>query len=416
MRDKDLYQQILGIERPWAVTHVDLNRAAQEVVVKVSRDQRVALKCPVCAKRASGYDQRVRRWRHLDTCQFKTILEAEVPRVQCKEHGVHQDSVPWAEEGSRFTALFEALVIDWLHEASVSGVASQVRLSWHEVSGIQERAVSRGLARRAQIKATRIGVDETSFQKRHEYVTVVVDQDESTVIHVADDRDKAALEGFYKELGTDGCAAIESVAMDMWPAYIGATREYVSDADERISFDRFHVAQHLGDAVDKVRRRENKELLALGDDQLKGTRYSWLTNPENMDPVVAWEFSELRDSSLKVARAWAIKEAARPLWKYVSRTWARKAWLRWYGWAIRSRLEPVKKVARMVKRHLEGILTAVVAGVTNAASESINGTIQQLKRRANGYRNRERFRMAIYFHLGGLDMYPRSLRSTHTKA
>jgi transposase len=257
MRDKDLYQQILGIERPWAVTHVELNRAAKEVVVKVTRDQRVALKCPVCTKRATGYDHRVRRWRHLDTCQFKTILEAEVPRVRCKEHGVHQDSVPWAEEGARFTALFESLVIDWLHEASVSGVASQLCLSWDEVSGIQARAVSRGLARRPKIKATRIGVDETSFQKRHEYVTVVVDQDQSTVIYLADDRDKAALEGFYKELGTEGCAALESVAMDMWPAYIGPTREYVPDADERISFDRFHVAGHLGGAVDKVRRREN---------------------------------------------------------------------------------------------------------------------------------------------------------------
>ena len=414
MRDKDLYRQILGIERPWAVTHVELNQAAKEVVVKVAHDEHVALMCPRCERRAPGYDHRTRRWRHLDTCQFKTILEAEVPRVECQEHGVHQVGVPWAEEGSRFTALYESLVIDWLHQASVSGVASLLSLSWDEVSGIQERAVCRGLARRQKIEAKRIGVDETSFQKRHEYVTVVVDQDRSTVSHVADGRDKAALEGFYKGIGTAGCAAIESVAMDMWPAYIGATREHVPQADEKIAFDRFHVAQHMGGAVDKVRRRENRELLAQGDDRLKGTKYSWLTNPENMSFLAAWQFSELKGSSLKVARAFAIKEAARGLWKYTSRSWARKAWLGWYAWAIRSRLEPVKRVARMVKRHLEGILTAVVTGVTNAGSEGMNSKIQLLKHRAHGYRNRERFRNAIYFHLGGLDMYPSDLGSAHT--
>ena len=139
---------------------------------------------------------------------------------------------------------------------------------------------------------------------------------------------------------------------------------------------------------------------------LQGSRYRWLTNPENMDEERWEKFAELRDSALQTARAWGYKEHAMTLWAYRSRAWARKAWMAWYRSAIRCRLEPVKRVARMVKRHLDGIVTAVVDKVTNARAESINAGIQKMKYSARGFRNRKRFRNAIYFHLGGLDLYP----------
>jgi transposase len=128
------------------------------------------------------------------------------------------------------------------------------------------------------------------------------------------------------------------------------------------------------------------------------------------------EFAPLRSSRLRVARAWAIKEAAMLLWGYAKRGWAERMWRRWYGWAIRSRLEPLKRVARMIQAHWEGVLNAATTNVTNALSEGLNSKIQWIKRKACGYRNRERFRLAIYFHLGGLDLYPESLRATHTNA
>jgi transposase len=152
--------------------------------------------CPECGAAKRRYDSRSRRWRHLDTCQFQTILVAEVPRVECAEHGVRQVRVPWGEPGSRFTALFEALVIDWLREASVAGVARHLGLSWTAVAGIMKRAVERGLARREPRLPAHLGVDETSFQKRHEYVTVVLDRvGEGAVVHVADGRGREALDG-----------------------------------------------------------------------------------------------------------------------------------------------------------------------------------------------------------------------------
>jgi transposase len=420
MRDTQLYARILGLDRPWKVMDVDLDLPHDEVRVRVAHGEG-PLHCPECGEACPGYDKRERRWRHLDTCQYRTTLVAEVPRVKCSEHGVKQVSVPWAEPGGRFTAMFEALVIDWLQEASIAAVSRQLGLSWNEVDTVMKRAVARGLWRREHEPAAEkspgvrhVAVDEVSQRRGHRYLTVVSDREHGHVVHVEPERKQASLSAFYEKQGEGGCAAIASVTMDMWGPYIASTRKHVPDADEKIAFDKFHVAQHLGDAIDKVRRREHKRLKAEGDEQLAGTRYLWLKHPKNVsDRDWRGRFKALREGTLQTARAWAIRETAMSLWDYQSRTWASKAWRRWYAWAIRSRLEPVKRVARMVKRHLQGIVNAVVLKATNARAESINNRIQRVKRMACGFRNTQRFQRAIYFHLAALDLHPRP--STHTK-
>jgi transposase len=192
MQDRELYARILGLERPWHVVDVELDVEAG--TVEVTAERRGALCCPKCGEACAGYDVRQRRWRHLDTCQFQTFLVAEVPRVTCEEHGVVQVEVPWAEPNSRFTALFERVVIDWLHDASMAAVSRRMQLSWDQVDGIMARAVRRGLARRDDIYPTRLGIDETAYQKRHEYVTVVTDLDASRVLDVADGRKAECLD------------------------------------------------------------------------------------------------------------------------------------------------------------------------------------------------------------------------------
>lgn len=405
MRDRDLYRQILGIEPPWSVEDVQLSTENREVTVQLANAER-QLPCPKCGKPCRRHDALSRRWRHLDTCQFATILVAEVPRISCEEHGVLQVRVPWAEPGSRFTALFEALVIDWLRAASLSAVAELCGLSWKAVDGIQRRAVVRGLARRTAQLPQRLGVDETSFQKRHQYVTVVLDQGTDTVVHVAQGRNRAALDEFFASFTEAERGAVEAVAMDMCEPYIRSVEQHIPGAQEKIAFDRFHVAQHLSRAVDQVRRAEHRALLEEGDSRLKGTRYLWLHGPATMSQEARQALEPLRQSSLRTARAWAIKELAASLWQYRARGWAQRAWMRWYSWAIRSRLEPIKRAARTIKSHLPGILNAVVSGITNARSEAVNARIQAIKRTACGFRNPERFRAAILFHLGGLDLYP----------
>jgi len=410
------YGQLIGLGRPWQVSRVEVSHSEQEVRIYVVRSARPRLRCPECDRACGGYDTRERRWRHLDTMQYRTYLIAEVPRVQCEEHGVRQVAVPWSDPGSRFTALFEALVIDWLREANVRAISRRLRLSWEQVAGIQARGVARGLARRRRVPPRQIGVDETAFQKRHEYVTVVHDIDEEVVVHVADDRKQEALEAYLEGLGPEGCAALERIAMDMWAPYIAAARAKVPDADAKIVFDKFHIAKHLGDAVDRVRKQENRALVAQGSERLKGSKYLWLQNPDRMSAECWREFAPLRNSRLRVARAWVIKEAAMLLWGYVRRGWAERFWERWYRWAIRSRLEPIQRVARMIKKHWQGVINAATSEVTNARAEAINSRIQWIKRMACGYRNRDNFRHAIYFHLGGLELYPESLKSAHTKA
>lgn len=411
MRDKELYAQILGIIPPWIVREVELALPAGEVIVHLDLDPSFKLTCPVCGQPSPGYDTRPRRWRHLDTCQYRTVIAADVPRVECPEHGVHQIAVPWAEPGGRFTALFEALTIDWMKETSLSGVCRLLALSWDEAAGIQKRAVKRGLARREQVPLTRIGVDETSFQKHHEYVTIVSNE-KGEVVYVADDRRRESLDGFYETLSKEELAGLESVSIDMWPAYITSTLKYVPGAEEKIAFDKFHVAGHLGDAVDKVRRLEHRALTEQGRSDLKGTKYLWLRNPEKMNPRQWSQMKALRESTLRTAEAWSVKELAMSLWNYSSRTWARKAWQRCIFWAKETGLRPVIEVAGMLERHLEGILNAIVLGATNGRAEGINSRIQWIKKMACGFRNRERFRHAILFHLGGLDLYPASVKTS----
>ena len=162
--------------------------------------------------------------------------------------------------------------------------------------------------------------------------------------------------------------------------------------------------------MDQVRCQENRALMKEGGNDLKGTKYDWLTPPARMSRTRQVRFKQLRDSTLKTARAWAIKETAMKLWHYVSRTWAYKGWERWLSWAARCRLEPMKAAAKTIRNHLWGIINAIVLKVSNGPAEGLNSRIKTIKVRSRGFRNHQRFANAIYFHLGGLDLYPDTAR------
>ena len=148
-----------------------------------------------------------------------------------------------------------------------------------------------------------------------------------------------------------------------------------------------------------------------GNPYLKGTKYDWLTNRENMSTIQKKRFQQLRNSSLRTARAWALKELSQKLWHYIRRTWALKGWKRWLSWAMRCRLEPMKKVAKTIREHLGGIINTIVLKTSNGSAESINSRIKTVKIRSRGFRNVQRFTHAVYFYLGGLDLYPESARN-----
>lgn len=412
MQDIELYKKVLGIKEPWIVSGVQLDVKQRVVTIAVSYDSTVPLACPVCGGHSSIYDRQLRRWRHLDTMQFKTIIECEVPRASCEHHGVKQLPVAWAEANAHFTALFEALVINWLKEASISAVAELMHLSWDEAAGIQERAVKRGLAHRRKRPLKHIGIDETSFQKHHEYVTVILDRQRDVVVDVLDDRKSETLENWLRDRPAHHLASLETVSMDMWDPFIRAVSLCIPGAREKICFDRYHVAQHFGKALDKVRAQEHRWFLGAGGfSPLTGTKYDWQKNSGKTDNRSRRDFMALSRMNLKTARAWRIKESAAQLWHYIYRAVAEQAWKNLLGWIARCRLEPVKKVGRMVREYLWGIINAIIARVSNAMAEAKNARIQHIKNMACGYRNRNRFRMAILFHLGGLNLMPRTLRN-----
>ena len=407
MQDRELYRRILGIGSPWQVERVELKLEQGEVHVYLEHAPEAKWFCPECADPSPLYDhQPERRWRHLDTCQYHTILHASPPRTACPEHGVKVVTLPWAEPGSRFTALFEALAIAWLKAASQKAVAQQLHLSWDEIHGMMERAVERGLERRQAEPIAYLGVDEKAFRKGHSYLTVVNDLDRSRVLYVAKDREQASLDGFWGTITEEQKAGIAAVAMDMWDPYVASVGEHLAEGKQKIVFDKFHIAKHLGEAVDRVRRKEHKALKAEGDERLTGTKYQWLRNPVTIDQADQRNFAQLRQSKLKTARAWALKETGMAFYNYTYEKPARKHFGWWYNWATRSRLEPMKQVAGMLKRRFENIITYLRHSITNATSESLNAKIQWVKYTARGFRNKQNFINAIYFHCGGLDLAP----------
>ena len=269
-----------------------------------------------------------------------------------------------------------------------------------------ERAVARGQRAKGPRVPRRLGVDEKAAAKGHRYLTLVCDLTHATVEYIADDRKQASLDAYFATVPPDQLARIEAIAMDMWEPYVQSVLAHVPNGQMKIVFDKYHIMSHMGTAVDTVRKREHRVLRDEGNDVLTGSKYVWLYAGPNVPEKHQPRLLGLLKRPLKTARAWAIKETLRDFWQYRRVGWARVFWKRWDCWATHSRLAPVIKVAKMLKRHLPNVLSYFTHRITNAVSEGLNSKIQTIKKMAYGFRNLEHFKTAIYFHCGGLQLYP----------
>ena len=400
------YGLLLGLSEPWRVESVDLALEARRVEVVVAWAGGRLVPCPECGAECPLYDLREeRRWRHLDTMQFETIIRCRVPRCHCPEHGIHTIKTPWADKHGRFTLLFEAFAVLVLQSCdNVEAARKLLKLNWEQVATIRKRAVERGLERRGQEPVERLGLDEKSFGKRHDYLSVMTDLDRGCVLEVTRERKQQAAEDLLLTLSEVQRGGVLAVAMDMWPAFMKAARKHLPEAV--LVHDKFHVAKHLGEAVDNVRKQEHRALIQQGDSRLKGAKFLVLKNPDNLNEGQRERFEALRDSNLKTARAWAIKEQFKEFWQHDFVADARACFNQWYRWAIRSRLKPIKRKARMLKKHLDGLLGYALHPVTNAVTEGLNSKIQHLKASARGFRSFQHYRLAILFHCGKLNLLP----------
>jgi transposase len=403
------YGLLLGLDRSWRVVDVDLSLEEKRVQIQIEHVPGAPVCCPECSVQRPLKDHAPQRsWRHLDTMQFETVLTARIPRTECVDCGVKTIEVPWAEPHGRFTLMFEAFAIRLLQAASsIEKARLHLRLNWMSVQRIMDRAVERGLISRNLEGIKHVGLDEKSFLKGQDSVSVMTDIDRSRVLEVAPGRDETAADVLWNTFSWDQKEQVEAVAMDMWQAYVNSVDAHAPDAE--VVHDRFHIAKHLNEAMDQVRRAEHKTLMKEKDETLKGTRSLWLYHLENLSEQKRAEFNQLKDAQLKTARAWAIREQFRWFWECRTAEEAEEFFRTWFSWASRCRLKPIKKVAKMIRKRIDNILSWFRHRISNAAAEGFNSIIQSLKSAARGFRSFTNYRTRILFFCGKLKLLPESV-------
>lgn len=393
-----LFSQALGLSEPWAVERVALDVARSRIDLYVAWRANSAA-CPVCgALEQKIHDHRQRTWRHLDFFQFEAHVHCELPRIGCGVcHATTQLQAPWAREGSRFTLLFEALSLTLAREMPVAACARILRCSdnalWRQI----DAQVDLARAKESYAGVKVIGIDETSCAKGHSYITLVHDLSKSKLIYATPGKDASTVQRFTEDLQTHQGSpeAIEVVCMDMSKAFIaGAARHLPAAA---VAFDGFHVVQLANKAVDAVRREE-----ARSERWLKKTRWCWLKDKAKWTLKERDKMTWLPHSRLKTARAWRIKEALRDIYALrADAPQSTQALKRWLHWAQRSQLHPIKALAKTIKQHWAGILTAFEASHLHTGYvEAVNSLLQAAKAKARGYGTTGHF-IAMAFLIAG---------------
>lgn len=404
MDEKSLYARILNLSAPWAVASLSLDENTGVVTVHVAIPENTPLVCPICGKNCPIHDHRHRQWRHLDTCQFLTLVEADVPRVRCPEHGCQTLPVPWAEKGSRYTLLFETFVLSWLKISTVDAVRKQLKLSWNAVDNIMRRAVNRGLSRQNKTRSSKhLCVDEVAFKKGHEYITVISDT-YGQVLTLEDNRGVESLSRYFNRLSNKQLTSIKTISMDMSLAYISAARVHLENAVEKIAFDHFHVAKMLCSVIDKTRQNELNKIARDNRKLAHRSRYLWLHRRHKLNENKRVRLELAQQVLPETSLCWAMKELARELWYRPYDEHSKSYWLEWVAMAKQVGIPLLSSAANTIYKRLYGILNAMKHKVSNGNAESLNSKIKLLRIKARGYRNQERFKTAVMFHYGNLDM------------
>lgn len=383
MRATSLLRAVLGMEHT-RVTGVEISETA--VIIDVAPATRVA-RCASCGCRARHvYDARTRTWRHLDFAGVEVRLRYRLRRVDCARCGVTTELVPWAEHAAGFTRDFEDVVGFLAQRMDKTSISELMGIGWETVGRIIERVVARREPGDRLEGLTHISIDELSYRRHHQYVTVVTDLKRSQVVWVAPGKNADTVRAFFDELGVQRSKCLELVAIDMSSAYIEAVREKAPGA--RLVFDRFHVQRLVHDALDKVRREQVRELRALDPDAakaLKHTRFALQKNPWNLTQPESEKLAVLQERNRPLYRAYLLKESLCDILDHRQPEVARRRLSEWCGWATRSKLEPFRKAAATIKSHLEGIVDYVRTRWTTAISEGLNGKIRTITRRSFGF-------------------------------
>lgn len=400
MKDHELFAAALNLPWPWYIQEVDFEDEDDQRVLHIHIGHRRRVKFSYENETYSIYDHQVRQWEHLKFFQHRCIVHARVPRVKTEDGKVKLVEVPWAQAGSSFTLLYEDDVLNLTSGGmSNSKVAERLGIGAKRVFRIINRHVSHALSTQDLEPVKELSVDETSAKKGHDYVTIMTDRERKKVVGVALGKDHDAFAHALIDMEIRGAdrKEVRAVTMDMSKSYIKAAKENLAQA--AIVFDRFHIAKKLNEAVDEIRRQDQREYKAL-----KNSRYLWLKNNDKLSEKKREELECLSASHPNIGKAYRLKEQFRAVFDEAQINWRVAPLREWMREAKKSKLDPILKFVAMLERHWYGIKSYFKRLSTNAYAERVNLKIQEIKRSAKGYRNPYNFTIMIYFHLGGLDL------------
>jgi transposase len=407
MDQNTLFAMALGLSAPWQVVRSGLEEGGAEskfLYVDIEVQPGARLPCPLCGELCPLYDHEVKRWRHLNFWQHPTYLSARVPRVQCPQHQVKQVSVPWARPESGFTLMFEAFVMALVREMPVAAVANLVAEHDTRLWRVVRHYVGRAHDRQDWGEVRAVAVDDTATRKGHRYATVVVEIDPqqtqpARLLFMTPERTAASVGEFAAAMPAHGAKPdqVRLAAIDMSAAYQKGLREHLPKAE--IVFDRFHVMQLAGKAVDEVRKQLQREGVTL-----TGALWALRGNASRLSQEQLRLRHDICARHKELGRAMALRESLQDTWQWPSATGAELHLTAWCSWAVRSRLAAFKQLAQTLKRHWDGILAYYPHRITSAAIESINSIIQTARRRARGFRNFDNLKAICYWMAGRLDL------------
>jgi transposase len=395
-----LFEAALGMASPWYINGVEFDVAKKTLAIAVDFVAGSRFAVPGVEGAHPAHDTVTKRYRHLNFFQHECHLEVRVPRVRLPDGGIRQVEPEWAGKLAGFTLLFEALIIAMCREMTFAAVSRLVGLSWHQVVAICKRYVELGLDQADFSEVTRLAADETSKAKGHDYITLVADADQRRVLFVTEGRDADTIKAFAADFTAHGGdpKAVESISIDMSPAFIKGVTKHLPNA--RITFDKFHVIAHASTAVDKTRRIEQKT-----DPSLKGLRWKLLRDRASLTPDARADLDALiaQVTTKRTARAWLYKEQLREILERKQINVVREMLTQWATNVMRSKVEPMKEVANLIRNHIDGIVAWTQTRQTNGFLEAINGLFQAAKRKARGYGNFSTIRTVVFLLAGKLD-------------
>jgi transposase len=395
-----LFATALGISPPWLVAGVQFDEQARTLTIRIdfARGSRFAV--PGQDGLHAVHDTVVKRYRHLNFFQHECFLEVRTPRVKLPDGSVRQVEPEWTGKLAGFTLLFEALILMLAQQMPFAAVARLVGESAYRVTQVCERYVELALAQADFSGVHELAIDETSRARGHDYITLAADAQRRRVLAVAEGRSVETVETLAAELAAGGCPPeqINSVSIDMSPAFIKGCGAAFPNA--RITFDKFHIVGHASTAVDKMRRIEQRT-----DRCLKGLRWSLLKDRSRLTAAAAADLDALiaKMATVRTARAWLYKEQLRQILERKQINVVRAMLQHWCGCVVRSKVEPMKEVAALVRKHLEGIVAWAQTRQTNGFLEALNGLFQAAKRRARGFTRMSTIRTVIFLIAGKLD-------------